>query len=145
MATEYDLQLFQQHFQAALELPAAILWTLEMDDSVHLGVVCTMHPRTNPSELYKFRLRWIDYSMPFSLKFINMETGAESDPHAWPNIDGSRPTSFFLCAPFTKEGNAYHPEWALSAALRYKTPDEPLVFALVQIQHLLNNTYRGRG
>ncbi|WP_207000030.1 hypothetical protein [Trinickia mobilis] len=145
MATEFDLMLFEQHFWAALALPVAKRWNLERDDSSPLEVFCTMHPRTAPSELYKVRLRWTDYSMPFSLKFINVVSGAENDQHAWPNIEGSRPSSLFLCAPFTTEGNSYHPEWARSAATRYKTPDEPLVFALLQIQHLLDNTYLGRG
>ena len=144
MATEYDLMLFDQHFQAALALPAAQRWNLERDQSAPLGIFCTMHPRTAPAETYKVRLRWTDYSMPFSLKFINMENGSETDQHAWPNIDGGRPSNFFICAPYTSEGNGYHPEWALSPAHRYKTPDEPLVFALIQIQYLLDNTYQGR-
>lgn len=144
MATEYDLMLFEQHFQATLALPAARRWSLERDESVPLGILCTMHPRTAPAELYKVRLRWTDYTMPFSLKFVNTENGSESDQRAWPNIDGSRPSHFFVCAPYTKEGNDYHPEWALSLANCYKTPDEPLAFALIQIQHLLDNTYQGR-
>lgn len=144
MATEYDLMLFEQHFQAALALPAAKRWNLEREGSSPLGVFCTMHPRTAPEEQYKVRLRWTDYSKPFSLRFVNRENGAENDQHAWPNIDGSRPSSFFVCAPYTAEGNAHHPEWALSSVNRYNTPDEPLVFALIQIQHLLDNTYQGR-
>lgn len=145
MATEYDLVLFEQHLQAALELPAAKRWSLERDKSVPLGVFCLMHPRTAPSDLYKVRLHWTDYSMPFSLKFVSIETGAENDQHAWPNIEGSRPSHFFLCAPFTKEGNDHHPEWARSSITGYRTPDEPLVFALVLVQHLLDNTYQSRG
>jgi hypothetical protein len=144
MATEYDLMLFDQHFQAALALPAAQRWSLERDQSVPLGIFCRMHPRTAPAEQYKVRLRWTDYSMPFSLKFINTENGSETDQHAWPNFEGSRPANFFVCAPYTSEGNGYHPEWALSPTNRYKRPDEPLVFALIQIQHLLDNTYQGR-
>lgn len=145
MATEYELVLFEQHFQAALALPAAERWILEMDKSSPLSVFCTMQPRTTPNEQYKARICWADYSLPFSLKFVNKETGSETDQHAWPNIEGSRPSNFFLCAPFTQEGNGHHPEWARSNATRYKTPDEPLVFALLQLQHLLDNTYQGRG
>lgn len=145
MSTEYDLVLFEQHLQAALELPAAKRWNLERDKSVPLGALCLMRPRTSPSDQYKVRLHWTDYSMPFSLKFVSIETSAENDQHAWPNIEGSRPSHFFLCAPFTKEGNDHHPEWARSSTTRYRTPDEPLVFALVQVQHLLDNTYQGRG
>jgi hypothetical protein len=145
MATEFDLALLEQHYQAALELPDAKRWTLERDTGVPLGVFCTMHPRTAPHEFYKVRLRWNDYSKPPSLKFINMTSSSDSDPCAWPNMDGTRPTSFFLCAPFTQEGHEYHKEWNQSASTRYKTPDEPLVFLLLQLQHLLDNTYAGRG
>lgn len=145
MATEYDLVLFEQHLQAALELPAAKRWNLERDKSVSLGAFCLMRPRTAPSDQYRVRLHWTDYSMPFSLKFVSIETGAENDQNAWANIEGSRPSHYFLCAPFTKEGNDHHPEWACSSITRYRTPDEPLVFALLQVQHLLDNTYQGRG
>lgn len=144
MATEYDLMLFDQHYELVLALPAAGRWILERHESMPLEVICTMSPRIAPEEQFKLRLRWDDYSMPVSVKFLNKDTGSESDQHAWPNIDGSRPPSLFLCAPFTKEGNGYHPEWAQSA-VRYKTPDEPLLFALIQMQHLLDNTYIGRG
>lgn len=144
MATEYDLILFEQNFQAALALPEAQQWNIERDEFSPLSVFCTMRPRTAPAEQYKARLRWTDYSMPFSLKFINIENGSEIDQHAWPNFEGSRPSHFFVCAPFTKEGNDHHVEWGLSPATRYKTPDEPLVFALIQLKHLLDNTYQGR-
>lgn len=146
MATEYDLVLFAQHLQEALALPrSSERWILERDGAVPLGVFCTMHSRTAPNDKYKVRLRWTDYSLPFSVKFINMDNGSETDQHAWPHIDGSRPGNYFLCSPFTKEGNDHHPEWAASAAKRYLLPDEPLVFALLQLQHLLDNTYKGRG
>lgn len=144
MATEFDRVLFDQHREVALALPAAKRWSLERDTSVPLGAFCTMHPRTATSERYKVRLRWTDYTMPPSVKFVD-ENNSESDARAWPNIDGSRPTAFFLCAPWTKEGNDYHAEWKGSEAMRYKTPEEPLVFALMQLQHLLDNTYQGRG
>ncbi len=145
MATEFDLVLFDRHFDSVLALPTSKRWVLEREQSRPLEVFCTMYSRKAPTEQYKVRLRWTDYSMPFSVKFVNRATGEENDLQAWPNFDGSRPAHFFLCAPFAKEGNDHHPEWAKSASTRYKTPDEPLVFALVQIQHLLDNTYVGRG
>jgi hypothetical protein len=144
MATEYDKVLFDQHYDVVLALPSASRWILKKESCTPLEVYCTMYPRSAPQEHFKMRLRWTDYSMPFSLRFVNLETGADNDQHAWPQIDGSRPANFFFCAPFTKEGNDHHPEWANSSA-RYRTPDEPLVFALIQIQHLLDNTFVGRG
>ncbi len=144
MATQFDLKEFEVHLQVALALPAAKRWSLERDTAVPLGVFCVMHPRTAPHELFKARLRWSDYSKPYSLKFVNVDNGSDTDPKAWPNFDGSRPDAFFVCAPFTLEGHAHHPEWAASCATRYETPDEPLVTALVVLQHLLDNTYTGR-
>jgi hypothetical protein len=145
MAAEYDVAMFQRDFADALELPAASRWRLEKDESVRLGVFCTMHPRSAPAETYRVRLRWTDYSAPFSVKFVNQESGSEYDQHAWPNMDGANPGSFFLCVPYSKEGNDHHKEWATSPAIQYRTPEQPLIFALLQLQHLLDNKYRGRG
>lgn len=146
MATEFDLMLFEQHLQAALESPAAKRWNLERDPSVPLGVSCVMHPRTAPTELFKARLRWTDYSNPPSVKFLSMDTGSETDVKAWPLIEGGRASPpFFLCAPWTQEGNFHHPEWATSQAARHQAPEDPLEFALTQLQHLFDNTYQGRG
>lgn len=145
MATEFDRVLLAQHFEEALALPAAKRWNLERDTSVPLGVFCTMHPRGAANDRFKVQLCWTDYSKPPSVKFLNLETNAATDARAWPNIEGSRPTSFFICAPWTKEGHDHHPEWAASVGGRYTTPEEPLVFVLVQLQHLMDNTYQGRG
>lgn len=144
MATQFDLKEFEVHLQVALALPAAKRWSLERDTSVPLGVFCVLQPRTAPQESFKARLRWDDYSKPHSLKFVNMENGSDTDPRAWPNFEGSRPDSFLVCAPYTSEGHALHPEWAASPAHRYLTPDEPLVAALLTLQHVLDNTYAGR-
>jgi hypothetical protein len=144
MAAEFDRMLFSQHLGAALELPLSKRWGLE-GDATALEARCDMHPRAFPAERFQVRLRWSDYSKPPSTKFIDPDTGSESNPRSWPNIDGSRPQNCFICAPWTKEGNDHHPEWAASAAAGYKTPEEPLVFSLLQLQHLLDNTYKGRG
>lgn len=145
MATEFDRVLFEQHLEEVLALPAAKRWSLERDMNVSLGAFCTMHPRTAPTERYKVQLRWTEYSKPPSVKFLNVDNGSEIDPSAWPNIAGSSPTAFFICTPWTKEGHDHHPEWAGSVLGRYNIPEEPLRFALVTLQHLLDNTYQGRG
>lgn len=144
MATEFDQMLFAQHLKAALALPDAKRWGLEGDLN-SLEARCELHPRSSPNERFLARLRWSDYSKPASVKFIDPATGSDSIPRAWPNIDGSRPQNFFICAPWTKEGNDHHPEWATSEAAAYQTPEEPLVFALLQLKHLMDNTYQGRG
>lgn len=144
MATEFDQLLFDQHFEAALGLPAAKRWTLERDPTVPLGVFLTVQPRSAAHETYIARLRWSDYSKPVSLKFVDPASKADCLVRAWPKFDGARPESFFVCAPWTKEGHDHHSEWAGSSTGRYVAPEEPLVFALLQVQHLLDNTYQGR-
>lgn len=145
MATEFDKMLFDQHLEEMLALPGASRWDLERDTQVPLEVFCTMFPRTALHERYKVRLRWTDYSTPPSVKYVDPQTGADNDARAWPNFDGSRPGSFFLCAPFTKEGHDHHPEWRGASATRYEAPEDPLVSCLLQLQHLLDNSYVGRG
>lgn len=144
MASELDLMLFEQHLEELRALPQADRWTLERGDTATLEVYVDLHPHTAPQELYRARLRWRDYAKPFSLKFIDPDTGLDNNPRSWPIFDGSRPTSFFVCLPFTEEGNGYHPEWAASAANAYRTPEDPLQNAVITLQHLLDNTYGGR-
>lgn len=145
MASELDLMLFEQHLDELRALPQADRWTIKCGDDTALEVYVDLHPRTAPQEHYRARLRWRDYARPFSLKFIDMETGGDTNPRSWPNFEGSRPGSFFVCLPFTEEGNGYHPDWAGSKATAYITPENPLQYAVLTLQHLLDNTYAGRG
>src|SRR5438270_314991 len=111
MATELELALFAEELYDVRRLPEASRWQLERDDTVPLGLLAVMHPITQPTELYKARLRWSDYFGPVSLKFVNMGTGADSDPTAWPRCFGFRPTALDSCLPWTAEGHTLHPEW----------------------------------
>jgi hypothetical protein len=145
MATDFELALFEQQLPEVLELPAAHRWALERDSSVSLGVFLTLHPRTHPEELFRARLRWTDLFKPPSLKFIDIATGSDTNPAAWPRSFGFRPASLDACLPWTAEGHALHPEWVNSAANAYPKVDAPLQFALLNLQASLDNTYSGRG
>lgn len=145
MATELELALFECELQAVRGLPEASRWQLERDESVPLGLFAIMHPISNPSELYKARFRWIDYFSPFSLKFINMTNGAETDPTAWPIFFGSRPSALLACLPITAEGHALHPDWKNSVAQSFPIVEVPMQHALLRTQLLLDNSYEGRG
>lgn len=143
MASGLDLMLLNQHLEELRALPQADRWTIKRGDTAALDLSVDLFSRKAPQELYRVRLRWTDYSKPPSLKFIDMATGSETEPRSWPNFDGSRPTSFFVCLPITQEGHAYHGEWA-SGANAYPTVDDPLQYVLLSLQSLLDNTYTGR-
>ncbi|MEH0166720.1 hypothetical protein [Roseateles microcysteis] len=143
MASELDLMLFNQHLEELQALPQADRWTIKRGDTAALDVSVDLSSRKAPQELYRVRLRWTDYSKPPSVKFVGMTTGSEAEPRAWPNFDGSRPTSFFVCLPITKEGHDHHGEWA-TGANAYRTVDDPLEYVLLNLQSLLDNTYTGR-
>lgn len=145
MATELEQTLFEEELQTVHDLPEASRWQLERDNTVPLGLFAVMHPISKPAELYKARIRWADYFGPFSLKFIRMETGAETDPMAWPRCFGFRPGSLDACLPWTAEGHALHPDWKSSAANAFPRVELPLQHALLQLQRALDSSYEGRG
>ena len=145
MATDFELAVFERQLQEALELPEAKRWILERDDTVPLGLLATMHPRSNPGELYRVRLHWSDLYKPPSLKFVSISTGNDADPKAWPRCFGFRPGSLDACLPWTEEGQRLHPEWQHSAANAFPKTDAPIQLALINVQSSLDQTYQGRG
>lgn len=145
MATDFELALFEQQIEEVLALPEARRWSLERDTSVPLGVFAVMHSRSQPEELFKTRLRWSDLLKAPSLKFIDITTGMDGNPAAWPRCFGFRPGSFDACLPWTEEGQRLHPEWAQSAANAFPKVDAPVQFALLHVQASLDNSYQGRG
>lgn len=145
MATELELALFEQELDAMSDVPESKRWQLERDNTVSLGLHVVMHPLSHPEELYKVRVHWSDYFGPFSMRFIQMQTGADNDPTAWPKCFGFRPTSFDACLPWTAEGHALHPEWKNSPTNGFPNVELPMHFALLQIQLSLDTSYEGRG
>lgn len=145
MATDFELTLFEQQLEEVLELPEACRWNLERDTSVPLGLFAVMHPRINPEELFKARLRWSDLFKAPSLKFIDMAMGSDTNPLAWPLCFGFRPGSLDACLPWTEEGQRLHPEWVQSAANAFPRVEAPVQFALLHVQSALDNSYQKRG
>jgi hypothetical protein len=80
-----------------------------------------------------------------SLKFIDMATGADNNPAAWPRCLGFRPGSLDACLPWTAEGHGLHAEWANSAVNAFPKVEAPVQFALLHVQSSLDNSYQGRG
>jgi hypothetical protein len=145
MATELELKLFADELEDVRELPEARRWELAQDPEVPLGVFAVMHPRSKPAERFKARIRWSDYFGPFSLKFVNLTTGADTDRAAWPQCFGFRPASLDACLPWTEEGHRLHPEWKNSSRQSFPSVEAPLQHALLRLQSSLDNTYQGRG
>lgn len=145
MATELERALFERELLEVQCLPEARRWVIERDKDVPLGILSIMHSCKAPTELYKARIRWGDYFGPFSLKFLNLQTGSETDPTAWPVCPGFRPTSLDACLPITLEGHKLHPEWMSSPVNSFPTVDAPMHFALLQVQYILDTGYSNRG
>jgi hypothetical protein len=146
MAADFELALFDEELLEVRNLPEAVRWELERDLSVPLGLFAVMHPISKPNEQYKARLRWRSLLTAPSLKFVDLTSGAENIPSAWPLCFGFRPSSLDACLPWTDEGHALHPEWASSTKNSFpKVDDAPLQFALLNIQFSLDRTYTGRG
>ncbi|MGC0044133.1 hypothetical protein [Ralstonia pseudosolanacearum] len=145
MASDFELNIFEQDLVEVRALPEASRWELERDGTVPLGLTVQMYSVKDPSELYLARIRWADYFKPPSLKFLHRQTGADNDPTAWPQCRGFRPSSVDACISWTAEGHGLHPEWANSARAAYMAPEAPMQFALLTLQHELDTTYSGRG
>jgi len=145
MATDFELALFDEQLLEVRALPEASRWELERDLNVPLGLFAVMHPISKPTELFKAHLRWNILLAPPSLKFVDMATGTESVPSAWPQCFGFRPSSLDACLPWTAEGHALHPEWAASSKNSFPKLDAPLQHALLNVQNSLDKSYTGRG
>jgi hypothetical protein len=145
MATDFELALFEEELLEVRNLPEFYRWNLERDSSVPLGLFVVMHPKSDPTEQYKSHLRWSGLFAPPSLKFVDLSSGAENIPSAWPRCFGFRPTNLDACLPWTAEGQALHPEWANSMKNSFPKVDAPLQFALLNIQASLDKSYSGRG
>jgi hypothetical protein len=146
MPTPLERALFEEEWSAVRQLPEAERWELERDSTVALGLFVIMHPKKAPAERFKARLRWTtDYFGPFSLKFVNLLTGADCDHKAWPQCFGFRPGSLDACLPWTSEGHALHPEWKTSGRQAFPVVQAPMQHALLRVQHALDSSYAGRG
>lgn len=145
MATSLELELFEEQFGQVAKLSVALRWKVERDTTVPLGLFVTMHPATHPDHRYLARIRWnSDLYGPFSLQFIDPETGADNQPTAWPLCAGFSPTALAACIPITEEGHRLHPEWRGQAATKFPETDTPVTFALEHLQSIMDTTYQGR-
>ncbi len=145
MATELELDLFEEQLGEVAKLPGASRWRVEREKNFPLGLLVTMHPASNPAHSYTARIRWNgDLFGPFSLQFVNPDTGADRETSAWPQCGGFSPTAFAACIPITQEGHQLHPEWKTNRATRFPQTDTPVTFAIESVQDILDTSYTGR-
>lgn len=145
MAPDFELSLFASELSQVRRLPEADRWKLDRDVTVPLGITVEMSPASAPDEKYLARLVWRDYFGPPSLKFLNLVTKAETDCTAWPQCRGFRPSSLDACVTWTAEGHQLHPDWKTADRTAFKSPEAPMQFALLTLQHEMDTTYTGRG
>ncbi len=145
MPTDFELAIFEQELVDVAALPEAVRWNVERDTVVPLGILVTASSTKNPEEVYVARLRWTQLFDPPSLKFLTLDTRVESDARAWPKCRGFRPANLDACVSWTEEGHKLHPEWRASPKTAFKTPEKPVQFALLTLQHELDVYYSGRG
>lgn len=145
MPSDFELAIFEQELGDVAALPEAVRWKIERDTAVPLGIFSTLYSIKNPEEIYLARLRWTKLFEPPSLKFLVLDTRAESDRRAWPKCRGFRPANLDACVSWTEEGHRLHPEWRASPKTAFKVPEKPVHFALLTLQHELDLYYDGRG
>lgn len=143
MAHDLSVLCFEADCAEIVASPESARWVLEKAEP--LGILTTISPQTSPDEKFQAHLVWSDYpANPPSLRFRNPATGSLTDPHAWPQCPGFRPTSFDACVNWTAEGHALHPEWRLSAATRWDPTGNALFRVLCILQDTLDFSFSGR-
>ena len=144
MATDFEVAIFEQQLRDVSDMSEAERWVLERDESIPLEIFATMHSVKQPEEQYKARFRWTDLFKAPSMKFIDLVSGSDTNPCAWPRYFGFRPACLDACLPWTAEGQHLHPEWAQSVNAFPKV-EVPVQFALMNLQFALDTSYEGRG
>lgn len=123
--------------------PESSRWNLKLGDQ--LEILVTMSPSVNLDEQFQARLWWSEYpGSPPSLKFRDPDTGSLTNPRAWPQCPGFRPSSTDTCVNWTAEGHALHPEWRHALATRWNPEGNALFRVLCILQDTLDLSFSGR-
>ncbi len=139
---EVDAKCFSADLAEVLLVDVATRW--EISQTGTLDVQVRIASIKEPAERYLACLRWDRYpGNPPSLKFLD-SSGSESNPTAWPQCAGFRPTAFDACVNWTREGMALHPEWRGAPATRWDSSGNALFRALNLLQDTLDYQYGGR-
>jgi hypothetical protein len=118
-------------------------WMLERGDRQELFV--TLASASDPDNKYQVRLVWRSYPLDApSMKFRNPVTKSVSEPTAWPNVRGFRPTNLDACVNWCEEGFVAHPEWRNDPKYRWRAEGNAVLRVLRILQSEMDDNYQGR-
>lgn len=139
---DLDSKCFFADLDEAMHTEQAMRW--ELRQRARLEMIVGLAPKKEPAESFIVRLRWDRYpGNPPSLKFLDA-SGSESNPAAWPQCPGFRPTALDACVNWTREGMNLHPEWRNSGSTRWDPSGNAVLRALNLLQETLDFQYSGR-
>ena len=139
---EVDAKCFSADLAEVLATDVAPRWNIIQSGVLEIQV--RIASTKEPAEQYLARVRWDRYpGNPPSLKFLD-SNGIDSNPTAWPQCAGFRPTALDACVNWTTEGMALHPEWRGAPATRWDPSGNALFRALNLLQDALDYQYSGR-
>ena len=139
-----DAMCLANDFAAVVETDDAKRWKLTLSKSL-LEVRVAMSPAPGPKEEFLARLLWGRYPHEApSLKFVDPATDSITNPNAWPQCAGFRPSSLDACVSWTKEGYGLHPEWIAASATKWDSSGNPLFRVLNILQDTLDYQYSER-
>jgi len=141
-ATVSDIA-FEDDLRAAEKTEDAKRWQLELGEQQEVFV--TLVSAADPDNKYQARLAWRSYPLNApSLKFRNPTTKSISEPTAWPNVRGFRPTNLDACVNWCEEGFIAHPEWRNDPKYRWRSEGNALLRVLRILQAEMDDYYQGR-
>jgi hypothetical protein len=134
---------FADDLRAVAQAPDGARWKFETRGK--LEVWLTLSPVEHPADQYVAQLLWRDYpgQLPPWVKFVDPATERLDLPKAWPKANGFRPSSLDICANWTAEGFALHPEWA-STEHRWRSAGNVILKVARILQNELDTSYTGR-
>lgn len=130
-------------FKEAVAAEDAGCWLLERKGDLEVWV--TLSPEGYEQESFTARLVWAVYpgDWPPSVRFVDPAIGRDDMPTAWPAGAGFRPPND-ICATWTLEGYATHPEWRTDSSKRLVIRGNALLLILRTLQHELDCNYTAR-
>lgn len=134
---------FEDDLQVVEKTEDAKRWKVER--GAHQEVFVTLASTVDPGNMYQVRLAWRSYPLDApSMKFRNPLTKSVSEPTAWPNVRGFRPTNLDACVNWCEEGFVAHPEWRNDPKYRWRPEGNALLRVLRILQSEMDDYYQGR-
>jgi len=140
--SDLDAKCFSADLAEAMDTEEGKRWNVRKQ--ARLEITVALASKKDAAEPYIACLRWDRYpGNPPSLKFVD-GNGSESNPAAWPQCPGFRPTALDACVNWTREGMNLHPDWRNAAATRWDPSGNAILRVLNLLQEALDYQYGGR-